>query len=141
MTSGMFGIPGSEYAEEATADNPVVLIRTLEFDEEDGWEETAYMIGSMASEVTKIPPLPIEVETMSIGKADKQNYGAMIKPRKGEPSNKELYARVKAEAKSKFDVYPSAVANAWVVQEYKRRGGTYSTTKSMWGGAFDPRNI
>lgn len=42
-----------------------------------------------------------------------------------EPADKELYSRVKAEAKEKFDVYPSAVANAWVVREYKKRGGTY----------------
>lgn len=60
-----------------------------------------------------------------IKKAEKPNYGNIIKPRKGEPADKELYNRVKAEAKRKFDVYPSAVANAWVVAEYKRRGGTY----------------
>ncbi len=53
----------------------------------------------------------------------------MIKPRKGEPANKELYARIVAEAKRKFDVYPSAYANAWVVQEYKRRGGKYKSGK------------
>ena len=41
------------------------------------------------------------------------------------PVNKALYARVKAEAKRKFDVYPSAYANAWVVREYKKCGGTY----------------
>ena len=41
------------------------------------------------------------------------------------PTDKELYARVKAEAKKKFDVYPSAYANGWLVQEYKRRGGKY----------------
>jgi hypothetical protein len=41
------------------------------------------------------------------------------------PADKELYNRVKREAKEKFDVYPSAVANAWVVREYKKRGGTY----------------
>lgn len=43
------------------------------------------------------------------------------------PTNPELYARVKAEAKAKFDVYPSAYANAWLVHEYKRRGGGYKT--------------
>jgi len=55
------------------------------------------------------------------------NYGEMIKPRRGgsTPSNPRLYARIVQEAKDKFDVYPSAVANGWVVQEYKRRGGTY----------------
>ena len=75
----------------------------------------------------------------------KPKYEDFIKPRRGgsEPSNAKLYARVVQEAKDKFDVYPSAVANSWVVQEYKRRGGTYkseskSTTKSIWGGAFDP---
>ena len=40
--------------------------------------------------------------------------------------NKALYARVKAEAKRKFDVYPSAYANAWLVKTYKKRGGTYA---------------
>ncbi len=50
-----------------------------------------------------------------------------------EPADKELYNRVKAEAKDKFDVYPSAVANAWVVREYKKRGGKYKkkTKKSL----------
>jgi hypothetical protein len=55
----------------------------------------------------------------------KTNYGNIIKPRKGEPKDKDLYARVIAAAKKKFQVYPSAVANAWVVAEYKRRGGKY----------------
>jgi hypothetical protein len=41
------------------------------------------------------------------------------------PTNPSLYARVKAEAKAKFDVYPSAYANAWLVREYKKRGGGY----------------
>lgn len=42
------------------------------------------------------------------------------------PKNKALYAKVKAEAKRKFDVYPSAYANAWLVKTYKKRGGTYA---------------
>ena len=41
------------------------------------------------------------------------------------PKNKALYSKVKAEAKKKFDVYPSAYANAWLVREYKKRGGKY----------------
>ena len=36
-----------------------------------------------------------------------------------------LCARGKAAAKRKFKVYPSAYANAWLVREYKKRGGTY----------------
>ena len=45
------------------------------------------------------------------------------------PTDLALYARVKAEAKAKFDVYPSAYANAWLVREYKKRGGGYRVTK------------
>jgi len=45
------------------------------------------------------------------------------------PTDPALYARVKAEAKAKFDVYPSAYANAWLVREYKKRGGGYRVTK------------
>ena len=41
------------------------------------------------------------------------------------PTNKALYSRVKAEAKRKFDVWPSAYASAWLTREYKKRGGTY----------------
>tara|TARA_B100001540_G_C15723682_1_gene604295 strand:+ start:319 stop:486 length:168 start_codon:yes stop_codon:yes gene_type:complete len=41
------------------------------------------------------------------------------------PTNKALYSRVKAAAKRKFKVYPSAYANAWLVREYKKRGGGY----------------
>ena len=36
-----------------------------------------------------------------------------------------LCARGKNAAKRKFKVYPSAYANAWLVPEYKKRGGTY----------------
>ena len=42
------------------------------------------------------------------------------------PKNPALYAGVKAAAKRKFKVYPSAYANAWLVREYKKRGGTYA---------------
>ena len=41
------------------------------------------------------------------------------------PKNPALYARVKAAAKKKFKVFPSAYASSWIVREYKKRGGTY----------------
>tara|TARA_S200002703_G_scaffold92126_2_gene79640 strand:+ start:12539 stop:12706 length:168 start_codon:yes stop_codon:yes gene_type:complete len=46
-------------------------------------------------------------------------------PKTGVPKNKKLYAKVKAATKDKFRVYPSVYANAWLVREYKKRGGTY----------------
>ena len=48
-----------------------------------------------------------------------------VKRKKPVPTNKKLYARVKAEAKRKFKVYPSAYANGWLVKTYKARGGKY----------------
>ena len=51
---------------------------------------------------------------------------ALVGGQKKLDKNKALYARVKAEAKRKFKVYPSAYANAWLVRTYKKRGGTYA---------------
>jgi len=44
---------------------------------------------------------------------------------KNKPNNPELWARAKAAAKSKFDVYPSAYANLWASKWYKKHGGTW----------------
>jgi len=39
------------------------------------------------------------------------------------PTNPGLWSKMKSRAKSKFDVYPSAYANAWAAKEYKKAGG------------------
>lgn len=41
------------------------------------------------------------------------------------PLDAKLYARVVREAKSRFDVWPSAYASGWVVRRYKDMGGRY----------------
>jgi hypothetical protein len=77
-------------------------------------------------------------ESMKKALADKKKKG-VVAAKKGrkitkkkskksgaKPKNAALYARVKAEAKRKFKVYPSAYANAWLVRTYKKRGGTYA---------------
>lgn len=46
------------------------------------------------------------------------------------PNNMKLYNQKKAQAKKKFDVWPSAYASAWLTKEYKKAGGTYSGTKA-----------
>tara|TARA_B110001450_G_scaffold251001_1_gene270491 strand:- start:599 stop:1006 length:408 start_codon:yes stop_codon:yes gene_type:complete len=40
--------------------------------------------------------------------------------------NKTLYKKVVKDAKTKFDVWPSAYASMWVQREYQKLGGTYS---------------
>ena len=167
MREGMLGVPGGEYTLEATPENPAVLIQLFEQEESGLWEATRLYSACTMSLFIAIDPLPVEpeltIEDMpnmnaqpdlmdaydsSIGKAKKPNYADMIEPRRGgsTPANPKLYARVVQAAKDKFDVYPSAVANSWVVQEYKRRGGTYKfdsveETKSVWSGLFDPKGF
>jgi hypothetical protein len=45
------------------------------------------------------------------------------KKRKPKPTNPSLWARAKAAARAKFDVYPSAYANGWAAKWYKSKGG------------------
>lgn len=51
------------------------------------------------------------------------------------PTNPGLYSRVKSEAKSKFDTWPSAYGSAWLVKTYKSRGGGYR--KAQYGAEMD----
>lgn len=48
---------------------------------------------------------------------------------KNRPTNPKKWAAAKAKARRKFKVYPSAYANGWAVQEYKRMGGGWKTKK------------
>ena len=146
VEGGTLGTPGSEYAlESMPPENPAMSVRI--YKEEDGkWEPTAYSIGMMYkdAQVADVNNHDMNSEVAmamydsSIGKGKKPNYEDIIKPRRGgsTPSNPQLYARVVQAAKDKFDVYPSAVANSWVVQEYKRRGGTYKSEKELGSDNF-----
>ena len=56
---------------------------------------------------------------------------------KPKPTNPSLWARAKALAQEKFDVYPSAYANAWAAKWYKSKGGGWkggSRKKKADGG-------
>ena len=44
---------------------------------------------------------------------------------KNKPTNPKLWARAKALAKSKFDVWPSAYASGWASKWYKGKGGSW----------------
>jgi hypothetical protein len=46
---------------------------------------------------------------------------------KNVPTNPALWARAKAQAKAKFDVYPSAYANGWASKWYKSKGGGWKS--------------
>ena len=48
---------------------------------------------------------------------------------KNKPNDPEKWSACKSAAKSKFDVYPSAYANAWAAKCYKKKGGTWRSVK------------
>jgi hypothetical protein len=148
MYDGALGNPETEYYMQASQENPAVMIQLFEQKEDGYWEATRLYTACAMSLYVKIDPLETEPEMDSevamamydaqVGKAEKPNYEDMIKPRSGgsEPANSRLYTRVLNEAKDRFDVYPSAVANAWVVAEYKRRGGTYKSENAAKSDGF-----
>jgi len=49
-------------------------------------------------------------------------------------ANPSLYRKAKAKAKAKFDVYPSAYANSYMVSQYKKMGGKYKGAKKKAEG-------
>jgi len=46
---------------------------------------------------------------------------------KNVPTSPEKWAQAKSQAKSKFDVYPSAYANGWAAKKYKAMGGSWKS--------------
>jgi len=50
---------------------------------------------------------------------------------KNKPTNPALWDQAISKAKSKFDVYPSAYANAWASKWYKAQGGGWKTAESV----------
>lgn len=55
---GTYGTPGTEYAVESTPENPAMAVRIFE-EEDGGWYPTAYSIGMLSSDATKIDDLEI----------------------------------------------------------------------------------
>jgi hypothetical protein len=57
---------------------------------------------------------------------------------KNKPTNPELWSRAIAQAKSKFDVYPSAYANGWAAKWYKERGGGWRSVNEAEERGTEP---
>ena len=56
-------------------------------------------------------------------------------------ANPSLYRKARAKAKAKFDVFPSAYASGYMVQEYKRMGGKYKGAKKGKGLSKLPTRV
>ncbi len=68
--------------------------------------------------VDKTVEIDIEEPTLNEAKTKKKKKGAKA-------TNSKLWSRAKSLARSKFDVYPSAYANAWAAKWYKSKGGSW----------------
>ena len=70
--------------------------------------------------------------------AEKKRRKSGGKKRKPKPTNPALWARAKAAARSKFDVYPSAYANGWAARWYKKHGGGWRMSENIEVSKFMP---
>jgi hypothetical protein len=59
-----------------------------------------------------------------------EDYTETLILEKNVPTNKKLWASCKAQARAKFDVYPSAYANGWACKLYKKKGGGWRKKKA-----------
>jgi hypothetical protein len=78
---------------------------------------------------------PINVSNFGKGKIseDMENLNE-----KNVPTSPEKWAQAKAQAKSKFDVYPSAYANGWAAKKYKAMGGGWKSVNEVKEVGDDP---
>ena len=80
---------------------------------------------------------PINVSNFGKGKIseDMENLNE-----KNVPTSPEKWAQAKAQAKAKFDVYPSAYANGWAAKKYKEMGGGWKSVSEAKEVGDDPIN-
>jgi hypothetical protein len=52
--------------------------------------------------------------------------------KKNKPKDPKKWSSCIAQAKKKFEVYPSAYANAWAAKDYKKHGGTWRKSKKKY---------
>jgi|694.fasta_scaffold125849_4 hypothetical protein len=60
---------------------------------------------------------------------------------KNVPKKPKKWSACKAQAKKKFDVYPSAYANAWAAKCYKKKGGKWKSVSEQFAPYIDSMQI
>ena len=77
---------------------------------------------------------PMNVEEIVLLNNLREESGLIKIAAKHKPNNPKLWSKCIAEAKRKFDVFPSAYANGFASRLYKKEGGTWKTVKPKNGG-------
>ena len=109
VTDGQIDVPDSSFTVEGTPENPAVLIRVYD-QEDDGWMETDTLVGHRAETLTKIDPLnePSEDEEDE----DDDERAVSLKPTAGMAAAAKRGLRLHEEGKSGDGLKPETVARA-----------------------------
>jgi len=103
--------------DKITMDIPL-FIRMLEYAREDAKTDM-----DLHNVTEKAIALMKSHDYLCMDNYDELIGGVTEAKKKPKPTNPELWSRAKAAARSKFEVYPSAYANAWAAKWYKGKGG------------------
>ena len=125
MTEGIFGIPGSEYALEASMEEPAVLVR--HFEEEDGvWEAEMILSGHKASHLVKIESLKVERDVVSeeFSSTDSETQMAMYDSQMGKAAPcwdgyVQRGMKPGADGKPVPNCIPVAKSDSWIDSPFK----------------------
>jgi len=94
--------------------------------------------GKTLNKLVKKNPGVLKTHSAAV-KRDKKIYGEEVEQidEKNVPTSPEKWAQAKAQAKAKFDVYPSAYANGWAAKKYKAMGGGWKSVSEAVKDKFD----
>jgi hypothetical protein len=81
-----------------------------------------------------LPPMDVKEIILASLQDLKISSGIIKVAAKHKPNNPKLWSKCIAEAKRKFDVFPSAYSNGFASRLYKKKGGTWKTVKPKRGG-------
>jgi hypothetical protein len=156
MRDGMLGVEGSEMNVMATLDNPAVLVRIFEQDENGYWEETPYFVGFSAMSGIKIDKLPKESENIMENNMSKSvRVGAMVSWNSSGGRAKGKVKRIIRNGSynvpdSDFTITGTPDNPAVVIELYRdgkptgrmvgHRMSTLRVAKSVWS-SFNPRSV
>jgi hypothetical protein len=103
----------------------IVVIAGLACQQKNGKK----MIEDLINLADNLDKLGLATASDEIDRIIKEAAKKKGKAKKRTPTDKALWSRALAEAKKKFKVFPSAYANGWAVQWYKKHGGGWRGPK------------
>jgi len=124
----MFSMPPSIMTDQSKYD--IAQLHPTNEEKDPCW--TGYKQVGMKKKGGKKVPNCVPEHTGIVGKILEQIAGEeelQNLEEKNVPTNPSLWSKMKSRAKAKFDVYPSAYANAWASKNYKSKGGTWRKEK------------